>query len=205
MVSRMPRPNTPLLRPAAALAAVLALAGCTASGDAPDATQPPAASGTPAPAETPQPAPEPTEEPLPFEAACADLITLDQMYEFNPNFGEAPGYEPESDAVAAVAEAQGTACGWSNQTNGDLIELGVATLPENAYAAQVGRAAVDSTAVPTYGTPPEVEGFFSQSGGVGTAQVFTGGYWIVLESREFFEPGDAEQLVSVVRGNLPAG
>ncbi|HEX6955688.1 MAG TPA: iron ABC transporter ATP-binding protein [Agromyces sp.] len=198
----MPRPNTPLLRPAVALAAVLALAGCTASGDAPDATQPPAASGTPAPSETPQPTPEPTEEPLPFDAACSDLITLEDMYAFNPNFGEAPGYAPESDAVTAVADAQGTACGWSNQTSGELIELGVATLPENAYAAQVGRAAVDSNAVPTYGTPPEVEGFFSQAGGVGQAQVFADGYWIVLESSAFFEPGDAEQLVSAVRGHL---
>ena len=198
----MPRPNTPLLRPAVALAAVLALAGCTATGDAPDATQQPAASGTPAPAESPQSTPEPTEEPLPFDAACSDLITLEDMYAFNPNFGEAPGYAPESDAVVAVADAQGTACGWSNQTSGELIELGVATLPERAYAAQVGRAAVDSNAVPTYGTPPEVEGFFSQSGGTGQAQVFADGYWIVLESPALFEPGDAEQLVSSVRGHL---
>lgn len=198
----MPRPNTPLLRPAVALAAVLALAGCTTPGDAPDATQPPAASGTPAPAGTPAPTPEPTEEPLPFDAACSDLLTLEEMYAFNPNFGEAPGYAPESDAVTAVADAEGTACGWSNQTSGELIELGVATLPENAYAAQVGRAAVESNAVPTYGTPPEVEGFFNQSGGVGQAQVFADGYWIVLESPAFFEPGDAEQLVSAVRSNL---
>jgi hypothetical protein len=204
MVSRMPRPNLPLLRPAIALAAVLALAGCTTADGAPGATEEPAASGTPAPDGTAEPTPEPTEEPLPFEAACTDLVTLDQMYAFNPNFGEAPDYAPGSDAVASVAEAQGTVCGWSNQTSGELIELGVATLPEGAYAAQVGRAAVDSNAVPTYGTPPEVEGFFSQSGGVGQAQVFADGYWIVLESVDFLEPGDAEQLVSAVRGNLAA-
>lgn len=198
----MPRPNTHLLRPAVALAAVLALAGCTTPDAAPETTQPPAASGTPAPGATSEPTPEPTEEPLPFEAACTDLISLEQMYAFNPNYGEAPGYAPESDAVAAVADAEGTTCGWSNQTSGELIELGVATLPENAYAAQVGRAAVDSNAVPTYGTPPEVEGFFSQSGGIGQAQVFADGYWIVLESSAFFEPGDAEQLVTAVRGNL---
>ncbi|KZE90113.1 hypothetical protein AVP42_03063 [Agromyces sp. NDB4Y10] len=199
----MPRPNTQLRRSAVALAAVLALAGCT-TPDAPSATETPTSSGTPAPSGSAAPTPAPTEEPLPFEAVCADLITLDQMYEFNPNFGEAPGFEPESDDLVAVADAQGTVCGWSNQTSGDLIGLGVATLPGNAFAAQVGRAAVDSTAVPTYGTPPEVEGFFSQSGGVGRAQVFADGYWIVLESPEFLEPGDAEPLVTAVRGNLAA-
>ncbi|MGR2753183.1 iron ABC transporter ATP-binding protein [Agromyces arachidis] len=201
----MPRPNLPLLRSAVAVSAALLLVGCTVSDDASGSTGTPAASGTPAPT-APQgsEAPEPSEEPVPFEASCTDLITLDQLYEFNPNYGEAPGYEPQSAAVAEVAEAQGTVCGWSNQTSGELIELGVATLPEQAYATQVGRAAVDSSAVPTYGTPPEVEGFFSQSDGVGRAQVFADGYWIVLESGAFFEPGDAEQLLSAVRGNLAA-
>lgn len=198
----MSRPIVTLLRPAVALAAVLALAGCTGPDDGPSATETPAASGTPAPDGTAAPTPEPSEEPVPFEAACDDLITLDQMYEFNPNFGTAPGYEPDSTTIAAVAEAEGTVCGWSNQTSGELVELGVATLPPNAFSAQVGRAAVDSNAVPTYGTPPEVEGFFTQSAGVGQAQVFTGDHWIVLESVDFLEPGDAEELVSAVRANL---
>ncbi len=66
----------------------------------------------------------------------------------------------------------------------------------------MGRAAVDSNAVPTYGTPPAVEGFFRQSGGVGQAQVFSDGYWIVIESPVLFEPGDAQGLVADVLANV---
>ena len=64
---------------------------------------------------------------------------------------------------------------------------------------------MSSNAVPTYGTPPDVEGFFLLSGGVGQAQVFTGEYWVVVESESMFEPGDAQQLVASVLENLPQG
>jgi hypothetical protein len=205
----MPRPN-PLLPRAVAVALVAAstavlLAGCTLPGAGPSTSDGPAASGTDAPggSEAPVPTPEPTEEPIPFEIACDALLTADQVYAFNPNFGTAPGYAPEGRGVEQVVEAEGTACGWSNQTSGEVVEVGVATLPEHAFELQVGQTAMSSNAVPTYGTPPDVEGFFLLSGGVGQAQVFTGDYWVVVESEALFEPGDAQQLVASIVANLP--
>jgi hypothetical protein len=208
----MPRPNALLPRTAAtALAAAtvaLVLAGCTTPGAAPAPTAGAAPWGTAAPdaSATAVPVPEPTEEPLPFEMACDAMLTADQVYAFNPNFGAAPDYEPSGSGVLEVVAAEGTACGWSNQTSGEVIEVGVATLPPNAFERRAGQAAMTSNAVPTYGTPPDVEGFFLLSGGVGQAQVFTGGeYWVVVESESLFEPGDAQQLVASVLGNLPQG
>ncbi|WP_430646067.1 iron ABC transporter ATP-binding protein [Agromyces sp. GXS1127] len=208
----MPRPNAPLprLRPAAlalagAAAAALLLAGCTDPSAGPsETTAPPGATGS-APATAPadpSAEPEPTEEPIPFELACDEVLTADQVYAYNPNFGTGPDYSPSAATIADVVDAAGTACGWTNQTSGDLLEVGVATLPEHAYELQVGDAAMRSNAVPTYGTPPEVEGFFRQSGGSGQAQVFTDGYWIVIESPALFEPGDAQSLVADVIANV---
>ena len=34
--------------------------------------------------------------------------------------------------------------------------------------------------------------------GVGVAQVFQGPYWIVTESKVFFEPGDATEIIQSV-------
>ncbi|WP_353827404.1 iron ABC transporter ATP-binding protein [Agromyces sp. SYSU T0242] len=206
----MSRPNT--LRPRTLLAlgslamiGVVALAGCTASGTAPEAsTAPPSADATADAGETavPTAAPEPTEEPVPFEAACDEVLTLEQLYAFNPNYGVAPDYAPGASTVSDVVAAEGTACGWSNQSSGEVIEVGVAVLPERAYERAVGDAALHSNAVPTYGTPPDVEGFFRQSGGVGQAQVFADGYWIVVESDVLFEPGDAQMLMADVLANV---
>ncbi|MCD1571830.1 iron ABC transporter ATP-binding protein [Agromyces mediolanus] len=187
-----------------AAAAVAALAGC--AGDAPAPTGSPSSTPTAtdaAPSESPTPTA--TETPTPFAADCDTLITAEQIYAFNPNFGLQDGFEPSSADVTATVDAGGTACGWLNQTSGDPIQLGVATPAPSALESARNQAASSSNAVPTYGTPPAVEGYFRQSGNSGEAQIFTeSGYWIVIESSALFEPGDAQQLVEAVLSNLPA-
>ncbi len=205
----MLRPPHPARTPAVGLilvaaASVLLLAGC--SGAMPGATDPaapPAASESPA-ADASQPAAPPEEEPVPFEVACDELLTADDIYAFNPNYGTDPGFEPSAEAIVGIVDEAGTACGLLNQTNGAVVEFGVATPPARALEARMGDAALNSNVVPTYGTPPDVEGYFLQAGGTGEAQVFHGPYWIVVDSAAIFEPGDAQQLVTAVLGNLPA-
>ncbi|MFF2370160.1 iron ABC transporter ATP-binding protein [Agromyces sp. NPDC058110] len=213
----MPRPA--VLQPARRLrsalgttllvaASVALLAGCSPSGADPSTTAEPGASGAPAatePGATTEPSPvETVEPPTPFEIACDALVTPDQLYAFNPNFGAAPDYEPEAATVVTVAtDAAGTACGYLNQTSGELVEVAVATPSADALTGYANDAATSSNAVPTYGTPPEVSGYFEQGGSHGQVQVFTGDYWVVLDSTDFFEPGDAQGLVEAVISNLP--
>lgn len=212
----MPRPA--VLRPARRLSSVVGstllvaasvalLSGCGPAGAGPSPTDPGGASGTPGatdPAVTPEPT-ETVEPPTPYEVACDAIVTPEQLYAFNPNFGAAPDDQPQADLIATVAtDAAGTACGYLNQTSGDLLEIAVATPSEAALVAYANEAASSATAVPTYGTPPEVTGYFTHSGSNGQVQVFTGDYWVVLDSAAFFEPGDAQSLVADVLSNLPA-
>lgn len=184
-----------------AAASVVFLGGCTAEAPRPTATAAPTASETPAATE---PAPtETAEPPVPFTIECDALLTPQNVYDFNPNFGADPDYEPSAEGITGIVEEAGTACGWLNQTSGELIEVGVATPPPSALEARKNAAALDSTPVPTYGTPPDVEGYFVQSDSSGEAQVFQGPYWIVIDSSSLFEPGDAQLLVTAVLGNLP--
>lgn len=204
----MPRPHR-LLRtgPAGlviiAAASVALLAGCTP--ETPDPT--PTASAPTTAAPTPTAAPEPTETaepPIPFAIDCDALLTPDQLYAFNPNFGSAPDYAPAAATVVTAVEADaGTACGYLNQSSGELIEIAVATPTVQAGEARRNDAALTSKPVPTYGTPPDIEGYFVQGSGSGEAQVFHGPYWIVVDSPAMFEPGDAQQLVADVLANLP--
>jgi hypothetical protein len=202
-------PRTPRLartRPAGlalvAAASVALLAGCTPGAAEPTATAAP----TTAPSASAEPEPtESAEPPIPFEIACDALLTADQLYAFNPNVGADPGYQPSGGDIASLVEEDaGTACGYLNQTSGEIIEVGVATPTTAAGEARRNQAALSSKPVPTYGTPPDVEGYFTQSGGTGEAQVFQGPYWIVIQSPALFEPGDAQQLVSSVLANLPS-
>ncbi|SIO18820.1 hypothetical protein [Agromyces cerinus] len=183
-------------------ASVMALSGCTGAAPDPEkTTAPPQASESP----TATTEPSETAEPLvPFAIECDALLTPDQVYAFNPNFGAAPDFAPSGEQVVAIVDEAGTACGWLNQTSGEVIEIGVATPTEAALLAHQSDAAMNSTPVPTYGTPPELEGYFTQADGSGEAQIFSGPYWIVIRSAALFEPGDAGKLVADVLGNLPA-
>lgn len=210
----MPRSFRPVSvsprRAAAALliaaGAALAFTGCT--GETPAPSTSPSADPGATPSTTPGASATPTtpaETPTPYVVDCASLITSEQLYEYNPNFGVAPDYSPESAEAAAAVEDGGTACGWSNQTSGELIEIAVAKPTPTMLEERKSQAALGSQAVPTYGTPPAVEGFFKKSGELGEAQIFTeAGVWLVIESTALFEPGDAQQLVETVLGNLPA-
>jgi hypothetical protein len=204
----MPRPLRPLRTRSVGLALLVAasvavLSGCTP--ETPEATE--TAAPTTPPTSAPTAAPEPTEsaEPaIPFSIECDALLTPDQLYAFNPNVGAAPDYEPAAaSVVTAVEDDEGTGCGYLNQTSGELIEIAVATPTEQAGETRRNDAALTSKPVPTFGTPPDVEGYFLHAGGAGEAQVFHGPYWVVIDSTALFEPGDAEQLVSAVLANLP--
>lgn len=205
----MPSPLRPfLLRSTslalAAAASVALLAACTTSAPTPTGSAAPTDPATASP--EPTAAPTETAEPAtPFAIECDALVTAEQLYEFNPNFGVAPDYEPSAEHIVTAVETDaGTACGYLNQTSGELIEIAVATPTTSVSEQRRNDAATTSTAVPTYGTPPDVEGYFVQAGGTGEAQIFHGPYWIVVDSTALFEPGDAAQLVADVLGNLPA-
>ncbi|WP_157487891.1 MULTISPECIES: iron ABC transporter ATP-binding protein [unclassified Leifsonia] len=197
----------------ALLPAVLAvglLAGCT-----PDAGTPNPSASVPSDSATGG-STEPTTDPgstptdtvaagTPITIGCDELLTTDDVYAFNPNVGAAPDYTPTVDSVVAdVAADNGLACGWTNQSSGELIEVAVAQPDPDQLVTLKQNAAATMNAVPTYGTPPAVDGFFSQSQDTGTVQVFTeAGYWLVARSTAFFEPGDAVGIITPAMSHLP--
>ncbi|TFC90903.1 MULTISPECIES: iron ABC transporter ATP-binding protein [Cryobacterium] len=182
--------------------AVVALVGC--ASDAPGTGS--SASSTPGSTtdatSLPDPTPTPTSAGTPVAQTCDQVLTLDDIYAFNPNFGTAPDFEPSLSAGQTAAEFQGLNCGLLNQSSGEIVEISV-TQPNDVLLAQLKNEALSSgQIVPTYGTPPTVEGYFSAADGTGVAQAFTPTYWITVGSPEFFEPGDAEALVAAVIANL---
>ena len=194
-----------LIVPAAV--ALLALSGCTPGATDPTSTNIPGQTETPRATSTSTATPTPTASKLPstpIAITCLQLVTLEDLYAFNPNYGTAPDYAPKAGSpLHAVVDEKGIACGWLNQSSGDIIEMGVAQPAPSELASLRAQAASSMTAVPTYGTPPIVDGFFVETNGTGTVQVFTDRYWLVGSSPAFFEPGDAAQLVQTALSHLP--
>ncbi|WP_210508660.1 iron ABC transporter ATP-binding protein [Naasia sp. SYSU D00057] len=183
---------------------MLSLAGCTSNPVQPVT---PSASGSPAPVvDTPGTEPEPTPTPTPtgptatpVTQTCDELVTLDDLYEFNPNYAANPDYTPAPGSDAElIASYDGAVCGWVNLSSGDTVEIAVAHLAAEDIEKLQNELVMTTPPVPTYGGVD----YFENKDGVGTANVFSGDYWIVARSVEFFEPGDAESLITAVKSHL---
>ena len=113
------------------------------------------------------------------------MVSLETMYEFNPNFGLV-GEAPATGTFAAEAvENGGVACTWVQATDGSKIVIGVAQ-PSSTKLAELRASG---------------EGFTS-AGAVGTVQIFTDTHWIVASSEYFGSGADAQVLTDSVKASL---
>ncbi len=182
--------------------AIAALTGCSpAATPAASGSSTPSASASATPSETPTPTPTPTPAGAAVALSCGELLTLDDVYAFNPNYGTAPGFTATSENAKTAVSYQGIACGLLNQSSGEMVEISVALPNPVLMISLTDQAIAGSNPVPTYGSAP-VSGFFKNKGGAGEAQVFTDKYWVTLSSPVFGEPGDAERLMSAALSHL---
>ena len=189
---------------------LIGLSGCTAaagpsasgSASAPATGGSSSSSATATATGTATPTPTPTPAGTAVTLTCAGLLTPDDVYAFNPNYGTDPSYAPTSASAKTAASFQGLTCGLLNQSSGDKVEFTLTQPNTVLMMQQQDKAVASSKIVPTYGTPPAVQGFFAVSGGTGEAQVFTTTYWLTISSADFAEPGDAEALVTAALGHL---
>jgi hypothetical protein len=194
------------LAAAAAVLGMLSLAACTSNPVQP-VTRPTAApTATTAPVSSPVASPEPAPTPtptgpttVPVTQSCDQLVSLEAMYGFNPNYSANPDYTPAPGSDAAlIASYQGVACGWINNSSGATIEIAVAHLGPADIEKLKNALVLTTSPVPTYGGVD----YFEHKDDLGTANVFSGDYWILARSVEFFEPGDAAPLVAAVKSAL---
>lgn len=185
---------------------MLALAACTSNPVQPVPEPAGSRGATIAPSAEPGSEPTPTPTPtatgptsFPVALTCDQLLTPDQLYAFNPNYSPTPGYAPVAGTDGAtIASLQGVACSWVNQSSNDSIEIAAAHLAPVDIENLQNQLVLSTPSVPTYGGVD----YFVNDGTVGEANVFSGEYWIVARSVEFFEPGDAVGLIQAVKTNL---
>lgn len=182
-----------------ALTLALALSACVDAEEGPslptETSAPPTPTGTSAPTSTPTPGAEP------LDVTCDELVDRDAVYAFDPNYALLDSWDPSAGSPAAEAVADGgVACQLVRESGGDTIDLSVARLSEEEIVAKKNDAFASSQMVPTYGE----EAYFEVEGGVGTAIVFEGPYWLVISSAAFAEPGEPTEIIDAALAALPA-
>jgi len=130
---------------------------------------------------------------------CNDLITPQNMYDYNPNFANI-GWVPSAGTSAAkAAQWNGLACRWINETSNDPIDVSLASIVDRGTMVQLKDAASTGTPVPNLGDAA----YFQTTGGVGELQVFRGSYWLTFRSPWFSIGSDADPLPADALVNLP--
>ncbi|MGY4859829.1 hypothetical protein [Cryobacterium sp. AP23] len=189
--------------------ALIGLAGCAPESSAePTASVAPSATATAEPTATATAEPTETATPEPVvppagtavDKTCEQLLSPDDVYAINPNLGVDPEYAATSDYAVTAATYSGISCGWLNQSSGETFEVALAMPNESLTNTLKDQALATGEIVPTYGSAPDVEGYFSAE--TTTAQVFTRGYWVTVTDPTLVEPGDAEPILATVLGNL---
>ena len=172
---------------------VLALAACVPT----DTTTPPPEPTLTEPSLTPNPTPTITPTPGPQTEAvdftCADLLSAQAIYDYNPNVSLLPSFSPAGSSAAGQAIAQeGLACELINQTSGTTIDFGVVRYTDEGYAAKFD--AVSGSATPA----GEFDGYFDG----GLAQFFFAPYYVTVESPDFTSPSDIAPLVAMAQAGI---
>ncbi|MEY2848228.1 MAG: hypothetical protein RI885_893 [Actinomycetota bacterium] len=176
--------------------AACAMTGCTEPGDGTPTTSP---SVSAAESESAGPSVSPSASALPetatpIDQTCLELVPLQTMYDFDPNFGLQDPFTPVTGSLGeAAVDAEGVACGWIQQTNGEKLEIDVAAPAATDLAARKSDA----------GETNDGRSFFTTAGETGVVQIFEGRYWIVLSSTYFSGPADAAALADSVTAALP--
>ncbi|MBX3094078.1 MAG: arginyl-tRNA synthetase [Cryobacterium sp.] len=189
---------------ATVLFATVGLAGCGPLPALPVDGSPspnPSPSMSPGASDTPSsPTPQPDDAAVPVSIPCTTAISPQRMYEFNPNFALLSSFTPVPGSSAATAVTyEGTVCRWVHESNGTTIDVSIA---RPALADREKLAAAARSGAPLDNVADE--SYFLTSNGVGTAQAFSGAYWMTMSSEYFASPADAaELLVAVVDSIRP--
>ena len=180
----------------------LALTGCAPDGgDTPGTSTTPSASQGP----TDPPAPAATDQPgdgfdaTPVTVECSALVTPQAVYDYNPNYSLQPSFTPVAGSdVATIMDNKGVGCSWVNQTSGETFVVAAAQLA--AADIESIKQVLSSSSTPVTGVGDSA--FFTASGGVGVAEVFSGSYWIVATSPAFYEIAEAKPLLQAALSAL---
>ena len=185
---------------------LLALTGCnslnpSSSSSSPTSSSTPdhIAEAIPTPS-TPAPV---LDDSNPIYKACSDLISIEALYDFNPNYSYDASQGPSSGSLGEKAKSKdGVFCSYVNLSNGDRIDVAAAQISASSLSDWTKRITESSRPTDAYGNAPETLGFFSRSNNEGVSQAIQGNKWVAISSTTFFEAGDASSLMSQVLHSL---
>jgi hypothetical protein len=130
-------------------------------------------------------------------------MSLQALYDFNPNFAYDASQSPASSSQAEkIIAIEGISCTYLNLSSGSQIVLALAKLDEAGIATLEKKLSAEGGEKVTSVSSPIIASFFSVSDGVGTQDILTNEYWISVSSDSFIAPEDTAHFLEPVLASL---
>lgn len=123
--------------------------------------------------------------------SCSNLVSIQELYDFNPNFAIDESLQPISPEIAdTFATVNGLSCMFINLTSGDEIQTDLAVLTDPSVKL------VEAEFSKSGGTPLSDNSDLDSSSfvikdGVGILQILKGNFWLSVSSSLFLSPEEA--------------
>ena len=131
--------------------------------------------------------------------SCDEVISTENLYLFNPNFSYEPDANPKTGSIGEFAKtSNGVFCSYINLSSGDRIEISVQNSSTSETIFLQDELKKGYLATDTYGTGPNILGYFARNKEIGTALIITPMQLISVSSSIFTSPEDPIKLVALI-------
>lgn len=138
----------------------------------------------------------------PTDKTCESILSLQSLYDFDPNLALTPGGTPAGGSLAqSQTQLGGITCTLTNLSSQQEVLVTLVKLDQASADHQKAEIAT-ATGNNSYQVAKDIPGSFQDAGGIGTAQFMSGKYWISLTSSSYKIGVEASPLSYVIWNNL---
>lgn len=139
----------------------------------------------------------------PIDISCEQALSLQSLYDFDPNLALTPNHKTSLGSTGAQQEALGAiSCLLTNLSSQEEFQVVITKLDAASEKHQVSVISNPMTGDTTYQVSSGVPGLFSIADSVGTAQFMTGKYWVSIASKTLANGIQASQLSYLIWNNI---
>lgn len=134
------------------------------------------------------------------QETCDTLISIEDLYNFNPNYALDSSRSPESGSLAKLAtDYKGISCTYVNLSSGDSVTVSLAHFDDQSFTKVSEQREKESRPATSDLIPLGFTAHFSSNTAGGTLEVLGNNYWLTASSTW---AQSADELLKLVSNSL---
>lgn len=150
--------------------------------------------------QVPTPSSLPVEEGIvgiPLGETCESLISIEDLYNFNPNFALDPSQSPAPGSLAKLAtDYKGISCNFVNLSSGESVTVSLAKFDNQGFTRLQQMREKESFPSKVSFVPAEFLALFTPETQGGTLEVFGNNYWLTAKANWVQNADDFNKLIA---------